>query len=108
MTSFAFNGDEQGKTRFERTIASLLSFAIAKLNGKGAMTQTSPSDAGHHADIDRLLTAIFANTLGFAGKMLAAAFWNLEGVALKMLRLLPAVKKQHVLRILSEAGVEDW
>ena len=53
-------------------------------------------------------TAIFANTLGFAGKMLAAAFWNLDGVALKMLRLLPAVKKQHILRILSESGVDDW
>ena len=35
MNNFAFNGDTEGKKRFEQTIASLLHFAIEKLNGKG-------------------------------------------------------------------------
>ena len=35
MNYFAFNGGTEGKKRFEQTIASLLHFAIEKLNGKG-------------------------------------------------------------------------
>lgn len=73
------------------------------------------------------MTAIFANTLGFAGKMLgkrnknrhspisselisvsAAAFWNLEGVGLKLLRLLPAVKKLHIARIYADTKFSEW
>lgn len=48
MSYFVFETDTSGRKRLQQTIASLLYFAIDKLNGK----------------------AIFANTLGFAGKML--------------------------------------
>ena len=38
----------------------------------------------------------------------AVAFWTLENVAVKLLRLLPAVKKQHMIRIIAECGSVDW
>lgn len=38
----------------------------------------------------------------------ASAFWNLEGVGLKLLRLLPAVRRRHMQRIISEASIESW
>lgn len=40
MNYFAFDGDAEGKKRFEQTIASLLHFAIDKLNGKGECAVT--------------------------------------------------------------------
>lgn len=41
MNYFAFTGEDEGKHRYEQTIASLLHFAIEKLNGKGAIFRQS-------------------------------------------------------------------
>ena len=49
--------------------------------------------------------AVYANTLGFSGRLLAIAFFRIEGVGIKLLRLLPQVKRQDLKRILQEMGV---
>ena len=40
--------------------------------------------------------------------MIAAAYWKLPEVGLKLLRLLPAVKRQHIQRIVKESGNDAW
>jgi hypothetical protein len=49
--------------------------------------------------------AVYANTLSFSGRLLAVAFFRIEGVGLKLLRLLPVVKRQDLKRILQEVGI---
>ena len=49
--------------------------------------------------------AVYANTLGFSGRLLAIAFFRIEGVGIKLLRLLPQVKRQDLKRVLQEIGV---
>lgn len=53
------------------------------------------------------LTAVYANTLVFAGRIFALAFWRIEGVAIKLLKALPSVKKHSLTRILGEAGIPE-
>ena len=53
------------------------------------------------------LTAVYANTLVFSGRVFALAFWRIEGVGLKLLRALPQVKRAGLKRILEEAGVNE-
>lgn len=49
--------------------------------------------------------AVYANTLSFSGRLLATAFFRIEGVGKNLLRLLPPVKRMDLKRILNEAGV---
>lgn len=51
--------------------------------------------------------AVYANTLVFAGRVFALAFFRIEGVGLKLLRALPPIKRLCVRRLMIEAGLED-
>lgn len=51
--------------------------------------------------------AVYANTLVFSGRILALAFFRIDGVALKLIRALPPVKRLTLRRILQEAGVDE-
>lgn len=53
------------------------------------------------------MIAVYANTLVFSGRVFALAFFRIEGVALKLLRALPSVKRQFLTRVLDEAGVQE-
>lgn len=77
--------DQTDQERYTRTLIGVLAFAVERLNEK----------------------AVYANTLAFSGRMLALAFFRLEGVGLKLLRLLPQVKRQDLKRVAQEAGI-DW
>ncbi|BGP54940.1 hypothetical protein JCM8202v2_002527 [Rhodotorula sphaerocarpa] len=84
--SIASLGDDRvDQARFRSTIVHVLDFAIEKLNDK----------------------AVFANTLVFSGRILAIAFFRVDGVALKLIRALPPVKRQTLRRILQEAGADE-
>lgn len=50
------------------------------------------------------VAAVYANTLVFSGRMLALAFFRLEGVAHKLLSSLPPVKRTALKRVLDELG----
>lgn len=56
---------------------------------------------------DSKLAAVFANTLVFSGRILALAFFRIEGVALKLLRSLPPIRRNCLRRILDEAGIDE-
>lgn len=53
------------------------------------------------------IAAVYANTLVFSGRIFALAFFRIEGVALKLLRALPPVKRQCLKRVLDEAGINE-
>ncbi|KAK4704827.1 hypothetical protein P7C70_g1391, partial [Phenoliferia sp. Uapishka_3] len=85
MSSHVLADDPAGQERYRSAIVSVLAFAIEKLNDK----------------------AVYANTLVFSGRVFALAFFRIDGVALKLLRALPPVKRQGLLRILEDAGVSN-
>lgn len=51
--------------------------------------------------------AVYANTLVFSGRILALAFFRIDGVALKLIRALPPVKRLTLRRVLQEAGANE-
>ncbi|GAA5992393.1 hypothetical protein JCM10908_000461 [Rhodotorula pacifica] len=77
--------DEADQRRFRSAVVHILDFAIEKLNDK----------------------AVYANTLVFSGRILALAFFRIDGVALKLIRALPPVKRLTLRRILQEAGADE-
>ncbi|GAA6043762.1 hypothetical protein JCM8097_006660 [Rhodosporidiobolus ruineniae] len=81
----ALEGDPAGQARYRTAIVQVLDFAVEKLNDK----------------------AVYANTLVFSGRVFALSFFRVEGVALKLLRALPPVKRQGLKRILDETGVKE-
>ncbi|KAG0142291.1 hypothetical protein CROQUDRAFT_97701 [Cronartium quercuum f. sp. fusiforme G11] len=80
LASYIINSNPAAVTQYRQTLVSVLSFAVDKLNDK----------------------AVYANTLVFAGRMLSMAFFRIEGVARKLLRALPPVKRMSMRRILDE------
>ncbi|KAH9814873.1 hypothetical protein DFH28DRAFT_285138 [Melampsora americana] len=80
LASYIINSNPAAVTQYRQVLVSVLSFAVDKLNDK----------------------AVYANTLVFAGRMLAMAFFRIEGVARKLLRALPPVKRMSMRRILDE------
>ncbi|GAA94675.1 uncharacterized protein L969DRAFT_87615 [Mixia osmundae IAM 14324] len=80
---FALLDDLAGQRRYASVLVSLLDFAVEKLNEK----------------------AVYANTLAFAGRLLAVAYFRLEDVGLKLMRLLPPLKPKHYDRIVAECLV---
>ncbi|KAH8921091.1 DUF1765-domain-containing protein [Atractiella rhizophila] len=85
LSAATMNEDEMGEERFKTIIVRLIAWAIDKLNDK----------------------AVYANTLVFAGRLFALAFFRIDGVALKLLRALPPVKRGSLRRILGEAGLDE-
>ncbi|GJN91395.1 hypothetical protein Rhopal_004416-T1 [Rhodotorula paludigena] len=81
----ALQDDKEGQDRYRVAVVRLVSFAVDKLNDK----------------------AVYANTLVFSGRIFALAFFRIAGVALKLLRALPPVKRLSLRRILQEAGVDE-
>ncbi|TKA58533.1 hypothetical protein B0A53_00274 [Rhodotorula sp. CCFEE 5036] len=77
--------DEADQKRFRSAVVHILDFAIEKLNDK----------------------AVYANTLVFSGRILALAFFRIDGVALKLIRALPPVKRLTLRRVLQEAGANE-
>ncbi|GAA5890657.1 hypothetical protein JCM6882_000614 [Rhodosporidiobolus microsporus] len=77
--------DPAGQLFYHSAVVQLLDFAVDKLNDK----------------------AVYANTLVFSGRIFALAFFRIEGVALKLLRALPPVKRQGLKRVLDEAEVQE-
>jgi hypothetical protein len=77
--------DTSDEAKYRSAVVKLLSFAISKLNDK----------------------AVYANTLVLSGRILALAFFRIEGVALKLLRSLPSVKHSFLKRILLEVGTDE-
>ncbi|KAL8283286.1 hypothetical protein RQP46_005696 [Phenoliferia psychrophenolica] len=84
MSAPVLADDPVGQARYRSAIVRVLAFAIEKLNDK----------------------AVYANTLVFSGRVFALAFFRIEGVAFKLLRALPPVKRLGLQRILEEAGVD--
>ncbi|EGG10586.1 uncharacterized protein MELLADRAFT_76881 [Melampsora larici-populina 98AG31] len=80
LASYILNSNPAAVAQYRQVLVSVLSFAVDKLNDK----------------------AVYANTLVFAGRMLAMAFFRIEGVARKLLRALPPVKRMSMRRILDE------
>ncbi|SGY14510.1 BQ5605_C010g06213 [Microbotryum silenes-dioicae] len=78
--------DEASQAQYRSAVVKVLSFAIEKLNDK----------------------AVYANTLVFSGRILALSFFRIEGVALKLLKALPPIKKAYLRRILEEVGVDEY
>ncbi|GAA6052088.1 hypothetical protein JCM3770_006625 [Rhodotorula araucariae] len=85
LSNAALHGDVAGQVRYRSTLVRILHFAVQKLNDK----------------------AVYANTLAFSGRVFALAFFRIEGVALKLLRALPTVKRANMKRILEEAGIKE-
>ncbi|GAA5935019.1 uncharacterized protein JCM15063_003129 [Sporobolomyces koalae] len=85
LSAATLENDLAGQARYKRAVVSILQFAVEKLNEK----------------------AVYANTLGFSGRVFALAFWRIEGVGLKLLRALPQVKRAGLKRILDEAGIDE-
>ncbi|GAA5824324.1 hypothetical protein JCM11251_000377 [Rhodosporidiobolus azoricus] len=81
----SLSADPAGQMFYHSAVVQLLDFAVDKLNDK----------------------AVYANTLVFSGRIFALAFFRIEGVALKLLRALPPVKRQGLKRILDEANVQE-
>ncbi|BGP33006.1 hypothetical protein JCM10296v2_004795 [Rhodotorula toruloides] len=88
FSASALRNDMKAQVRYRSTLIRMLDFAVEKLNDKGA-------------------SAVYANTLAFSGRVFALAFFRVEGVALKLLRALPTVKRQALRRVLEEAGVQE-
>ncbi|GAA5861242.1 hypothetical protein JCM1840_003127 [Sporobolomyces johnsonii] len=85
LSATVLQDDVLGQARYRTAVVKILDFAVEKLNDK----------------------AVYANTLVFSGRVFALAFFRIEGVALKLLRALPPVKRQGLKRILEEAGVKE-
>ena len=85
MSPIALQDDLLDQARYRTAVVSVLDFAVDKLNDK----------------------AVYANTLVFSGRIFALAFFRIEGVALKLLRALPSVKKKFLTRCLVEAAIEE-
>jgi hypothetical protein len=85
MSSQALRNNVKCQERYRTAFFNILDFAVEKLNDK----------------------AVYANTLVFSGRVFALAFFRIEGVAYRLLRALPVVKRQYLRRILDEAGVVD-
>lgn len=103
MSAPVLADDPAGQARYRSAIVRVLAFAIEKLNDKGEL----PLEVCSHlygTDI-KYLSAVYANTLVFSGRVFALAFFRIEGVALKLLRALPPVKRLGLQRILEEAGI---
>ncbi|GAA5875165.1 hypothetical protein JCM3774_001659 [Rhodotorula dairenensis] len=81
----SLDGDAADQSRFRSAVVHILDFAIEKLNDK----------------------AVYANTLVFSGRILALAFFRVDGVALKLIRALPPVKRLTLRRVLQEAGIDE-
>ncbi|PWN51292.1 hypothetical protein IE53DRAFT_56416 [Violaceomyces palustris] len=76
--------DEEDAAQFSSVFGHILSYAIGELNKKG----------------------VYQNTLIFSGRLLAVAFFRVEGVASKLLRALP-VNRFALERVANEAGWAD-
>ncbi|GAA5976133.1 hypothetical protein JCM11641_003289 [Rhodosporidiobolus odoratus] len=85
LSASSLGEDPAGQARYRTSVVKVLDFAVEKLNDK----------------------AVYANTLVFSGRVFALAFFRIEGVALKLLRALPPVKRHGLIRILEEAGVKE-
>ncbi|GAA6019570.1 hypothetical protein JCM10207_003748 [Rhodosporidiobolus poonsookiae] len=85
LSAAALQDDPHGQVRYRSAVVQILDFAVEKLNDK----------------------AVYANTLVFSGRVFALAFFRIEGVALKLLRALPPVKRSGLRRILEETGVKE-
>ncbi|KAM0789642.1 hypothetical protein ACM66B_000446 [Microbotryomycetes sp. NB124-2] len=85
LSASTLRDDPFAQARYRAAIVEILSFAVDKLNEK----------------------AVYANTLVFSGRVMALAFFRIEGVALKLLRALPRVKRQCFTRVLAEAGIRE-
>ncbi|KAK4054082.1 hypothetical protein OIV83_001107 [Microbotryomycetes sp. JL201] len=85
LSAAALQDDPFAQARYRAAIVEVLSFAVEKLNEK----------------------AVYANTLVFSGRVMALAFFRIEGVAFKLLRALPRVKRQCFSRVLAEAGIKE-
>ncbi|GAA5859845.1 hypothetical protein JCM8547_004356 [Rhodosporidiobolus lusitaniae] len=85
LSTTALQDDPAGQARYRRAVVQIVDFAVEKLNDK----------------------AVYANTLVFSGRVFALAFFRIEGVALKLLRALPPVKRHGLKRILEEVGVKE-
>ncbi|KAI5477484.1 hypothetical protein MNV49_006330 [Pseudohyphozyma bogoriensis] len=85
MSTQVLQDDPSDQAQYRSAIVNVLSFAVDKLNDK----------------------AVYANTLVFSGRVFALAFFRIEGVALKLLRALPPIKRQFLKRILDEVGVDE-
>ncbi|EPQ29309.1 uncharacterized protein PFL1_03064 [Pseudozyma flocculosa PF-1] len=73
--------DDGDEARFSSVFGHILSYAIGELNKKG----------------------VYQNTLIFSGRLLAVAFFRVDGVATKLLRALP-VNRFALERVAKEAG----
>ncbi|KAN0064525.1 hypothetical protein ACQY0O_002153 [Thecaphora frezii] len=73
--------DPDDEAKFSSVFGHILSYAIGELNKKG----------------------VYQNTLIFSGRLLAVAFFRVEGVATKLLRALP-VNRFALERVAKEAG----
>ncbi|BGP17250.1 hypothetical protein JCM10213v2_005268 [Rhodosporidiobolus nylandii] len=80
----ALQEDLDGQAQYRTAVVQIVDFAVKKLNDK----------------------AVYANTLVFSGRVFALAFFRIPGVAVKLLRALPPVKRHGLERILEEAGVK--
>jgi hypothetical protein len=98
--------DLAGQARYRTAVVQILDFAVDKLNDKGTSRPPFPLPFPLLI-ISRSGAAVYANTLVFSGRVFALAFFRIEGVALKLLRALPPVKRQGLKRILDEAGVKE-
>ncbi|BGP25489.1 proteophosphoglycan ppg4 [Rhodotorula toruloides] len=85
FSAFALRNDTKAQNRYRSMLIRMLGFAVEKLNDK----------------------AVYANTLAFSGRVFALAFFRVEGVALKLLRALPTVKRQALRRVLQETGIRE-
>ena len=103
LSSGILEDDLAGQAHYRSAIVNVVSFAVEKLNDKG----WHPDFARVRYLADMLLSAVYANTLVFSGRIFALAFFRIEGVALKLLRALPTVKRQFVKRVLEEAGISE-
>ncbi|KPV76862.1 uncharacterized protein RHOBADRAFT_51847 [Rhodotorula graminis WP1] len=81
----ALEDDPEGQRCYRSSLLHMLGYAVEKLDHK----------------------AVYANILTFSSRVLALAFFRIDGVALKLLRALPPVKQQGLRRIMGEAGVDE-
>ncbi|GAA5959194.1 hypothetical protein JCM10213_000611, partial [Rhodosporidiobolus nylandii] len=79
----ALQDDLDGQAQYRSAVVQIVDFVVEKLNDK----------------------AVYANTL-VSGRVFALAFFRIPGVAVKLLRALPPVKRHGLERILQEAGVK--
>lgn len=109
LTHEALKDDPQDQHRYRWALLRMLNFAIEKLNHKGERRHMPEAGGDTELTVPARLApaAVYANVLAFSSRVFALAFFRLEGVALKLLRSLPPVKRQGLKRILEEAGVNE-